>query len=382
MLRSLGETVCRTEEHFLAQLRQRLLERAPLDDIDQLHMDSLRADPNNLHAIKAHAAVLLQSSAPCVDIPEVSDPRRIAPKAVCRGCAEALQHTDAQDLVPLPHDPFCEAQHAHTLHEDAASDHDYGKLCRPVIVGKAGAMQYAGEALTRRSVALDLYRYALVLKPSDSDCWVALANIHLAFARDSSNLTPGGVGSAGEDGRAGKDAEAAGSGMPSHKMEEEQGRPSIGAMGGHDGDGRHSVAAARAMIDMALRLEPTHCAGLLARGNMKRDVEEDVRASRQVLLRALACSEASAPKRLHQGALVQGKGGGDVGDDDKSRRRLRSKILVSLGLTAEVAGDAVEAEERYRGALEVWCRDGSSATMLALLLQARGRLGEAIAVLR
>ena len=381
MLRSLGETVCRTEEHFLAQLRQRLLERAPLDDTDQMHMDSLRADPNNLHAIKAHAAVLLQSSAPCVDIPEIPDSRRTAPKAMCRGCAEALQHTDAQELVPLPHDLFCEAQHARTLQENAVSDHDDGKLCRPVIVGKAGAMEYAGEALTRRSVALDLYRYALVLKPSDSDCWVALANIHLAFARDSLNLTPGGVGSAGEDGGAGKEAEAAGSGVPSRKMEEEQGRPSIMGGGGHDGDGRQSVAAARAMIDMALRLEPTHCAGLLARGNVKRDVDGDVRGSRQSLLLALSCSEASAPMSLHQGARAQGKGGGS-GDDDESRLRLRSKILVSLGLTAEAAGDADEAEVRYRGALEVWGREGSSATMLALLLQARGRLGEAIAVLR
>ena len=58
-MRSLGHAAFQAEQVHLEQLRQRLLERAPLDKVDQAHLARLQQEPCNLAAIKSHAAALL-----------------------------------------------------------------------------------------------------------------------------------------------------------------------------------------------------------------------------------------------------------------------------------------------------------------------------------
>ena len=187
MIRKSVEPGLQVEEKLLTQLRQRLLHRTPLDDVDRKCLEALRVDPTNLSAIKAHAAALVDASSLDVDAPGEPNMNLRAPRAACRGCAWAAQSPDATDLVPPPHDPrSCLAKGAANWDEDHESDTQYGNSYRPMIVADTGAMGYASEALTRRTLAVDLYRYALLLTPSDADSWVSLANLHLAGARDTS----------------------------------------------------------------------------------------------------------------------------------------------------------------------------------------------------
>lgn len=292
-MRSLGDAVCQVEEKLLTQLRQRLLHRTPLDDVDRKCLEALRVDPTNLSAIKAHAAALVDASSLDVDAPGEPNMNLRAPRAACRGCAWAAQSPDATDLVPPPHDPrCCLAKGAANWDEDHESDTQYGNSYRPMIVADTGAMGYASEALTRRTLAVDLYRYALLLTPSDADSWVSLANLHLAGARDTSSLpsaTVTAVAAAGADDAGQEDGEpgcplagreAAGK-APTQTLDEDGSKRGEGGSGA-EGRG-HAMAVAKAMIDTALLLQPSHCGGLLVRGNMQRDVEGDPQASSRSL---------------------------------------------------------------------------------------------------
>ena len=347
ILQSVGETVCVAEGKQRAQLRDRLVHRVALDDSDEVHLAALRADPTNVDAIKAHAAALVPASA------HPGEGWSYAATSVHPGADVAGMSTQekaavggTEEVVPLP-----DAGNTH-LRDDAAK-------YTPVVVGREGA---AGEdsGSIRAALAVDLYRYALMLHPADPDAWLALAHLHLATNAFAHGPAQG--------------AGAASSAQPSCQMPgQEVQDPGWSGVGHEAGRGAqdsgtravNTVAAARAMMDMAVKLDPTHAPALLARGNLQREAEHDLLGSRVSLLQALQSLEAQRRP-------------GQAGD----KRRSICKVLTSLGLTAEAREDETEAEVRYRAALAAWAQDGSAALLLALLLHAQGRGEEAKAVLR
>lgn len=319
VMQSLGETVSLAEERQLAEIRERVVNRVALDDTDISYLAALRNDPSNVPAIKAHAAAILHSSSP-------------SPTGSAQGCTADVseQHDDGAYAGPSQ------------LSRDAG-EQDAG-LFQPVVVGADGVRGEERDRMTRRAVAVELYRYALMLLPSDADCWLALANLHLAA--DTNRPHPEPVG-----------AEAAL--FADGSMDQ--------MMGVSPED---SVGIAQAMIDMALRLKPSHCSALLARGSMERDVQHDFAASRRTLLQALRALDAVPPANA---------------EDCEEQQTKRSNVLTSLGLTADAAGNHAEAEARYRASIDL-CKnadyDGVTATLLAVLLHSQGRLEEAVHVLR
>jgi hypothetical protein len=107
----------------------------------------------------------------------------------------------------------------------------------------------------------------LMLQPSDADSWVALANIHLAAAEhderghgglQASTPCPPQVADIKKDTPHPHPP-------PSPPDRDTPLVPQLAAS--------ESISVARAMTDVALRLEPSHYAALIARGNMQREVD-------------------------------------------------------------------------------------------------------------
>jgi len=234
---SIGETVCEAEERQICQLRERLVTREALDDQDLAYLAALRSDPTNVPAIKAHASALLHAS--------------------------GLPH----ELLSLPSDARPRTPQ-HLSGEDVERENAAGVLSGVVV----GAQQRVGgeerARLIRRASALDLYRYVLMLQPSDADSWVALANIHLAAAEHA------------EQGHGGLQAASTPCPPQVADLKKDTPQPHLPPLP-PDRDtplvpqpaASESISVARAMTDVALRLEPSHYAALLARGNMQREVD-------------------------------------------------------------------------------------------------------------
>jgi len=360
VMRSLGETVCLAEERQLAQLRQTLLDREALDPGDQAHLACVRADPTNLQAIKAHAAALLHASVlfpeePSPPVPTPSEPSG----AVCRSCTcdHETGADGAREVVRLPA-PSQECA-IHALPRQGTDD-----VFRAMVLDGQGMSADERQRMTRRGLAHDMYRYALMLLPSDAHSWHALAKLHLS-SLELALQPPQTVAH----------TEVKGGGRT-------QGDAPAASQPAGIGD---RVGIAQAMLDMALRMHPQHTGTLMTQGNMEREVRHDFTASRRSLLKALSSLDALPPFDVHTPVHL----GGELNRVGKSLGRAmgpstqeaRSKILTSLGLTAEEAGEWSEAEARYRGALAL-IPSASTFTLLAVLLQEQGRLTEAIDVLR
>jgi Tfp pilus assembly protein PilF len=420
ILRSVGQTVCLAQEMQRDQLRDRLLHRVPLDHNDEVHLAALRTDPTNVRAVKAHASALVPSSA-------LSDEgwsyaaASVRPGHAGAGISrqEKAAGWEAEEVVPLPDD-------GDSWHTHLGLDAKY----TPIVVGREVAGGEKSKGLIRAGVAVDLYRYALMLDPSDPDAWLALAHLHLATNQFAA-APPAGTA-------------AVKSASPSSGMGEQEPQDQASAYNFQEaGGGQHAsgarawqtVAAAAAMMDMAVKMDPAHAPALLARGNLQREALHDLHGSHRSLLRALkslkaqrgavdlACETGSLDPPC-QGSLDPCLRGSVhapappavMPREEREERRPSSpnprgpppkaaaarnwapickvadgataavnaaicKVLTSLGLTAEARGDGSEAEMRYRAALGVWAHDASPALLLALLLHEQGRRDEAKAVL-